>query len=156
MGKPRSGLTDKQRLFAMCVGSRGMTYADGYREAYDCDDMSAASIRREASKLMANPDITSMVNRLIAAKEAQVQASAVSDRERVLSKLRGWMESAEGADAMKIRSAELLGKSVGLFKDVVEQKSTANSAEVEAKLQAKLEQLLASEHDQPSEASDLH
>jgi len=105
---------------------------------------------------MANPDITSMVNRLIAAKEGQIQASSLSDREKVLSKLRGWMECAEGADAMKIRSAELLGKSVGLFKDVVEQKSTSSSAEVEAKLQAKLEQLLASEQDQPSETSDLH
>ena len=156
MGKPRSGLTDKQRLFAMCVGSRGMTYADAYREAYDCEDMSDSTIRRESSRLMTNTTITTMVNRLQASREAQVQASAVSDRERVLSKLRGWMESAEGADAMKIRSAELLGKSVGLFKDVVEQKSTANSAEVEAKLQAKLEQLLASEQDQPSEASDLH
>jgi hypothetical protein len=133
-----------------------MTYADAYREAYDCDDMSDSTIRRESSRLMTNTTITTMVNRLIAAKEGQIQASAVSDREKVLSKLRGWMECAEGADAMKIRSAELLGKSVGLFKDVVEQKSTSSSAEVEAKLQAKLEQLLASEQDQPSETSDLH
>ena len=156
MGKPRSGITDKQRLFAMCVGSRGMTYSAAYAEAYDCENMAAATIRREASKLLAHPAITTMVNRLVAAREAQGQASAVSDRERVLSKLRHFLDHAEGADAMKIRSAELLGKSVGLFKDVVEQKSPANSVEVEAKLQAKLEQLLSSSEDKPNDTSELH
>jgi len=156
MGKPRSGLTDKQRLFATCVGSRGMTYSAAYSEVYDCDNMASATIRREASKLMANPDITTMVNRLLVAKEGQIQASALSDREQVLSKLRGWMECAEGADAMKIRSAELLGKSVGLFKDVVEQKQETTSADIEAKLQAKLELLLASQETKESDTKDLH
>ncbi len=156
MGKPRSGLTDKQRLFSTCVGSRGMTYSAAYAEVYDCDKMSPATIRREASRLMANPDITTMVNKLLVAKEGQIQASSLSDREKVLSKLRGWMESAEGADAMKIRSAELLGKSVGLFKDVVEQKQEVASADIEAKLQAKLELLLASQESKDADTKDLH
>ena len=97
-----------------------------------------------------------MVNRLLVAKEGQIQASALSDREQVLSKLRGWMESAEGADAMKIRSAELLGKSVGLFRDVVEQKQEVTSLDIEAKLQAKLELLLASQENKDSDTKDLH
>ena len=116
----------------------------------------AGSIQTEASKLMSNPDIAQRVEVLIAARERAIQASGVSDREQVLSKLRGWMESAEGADAMKIRSAELLGKSVGLFKDVVEQKQEVTSLDIEAKLQAKLELLLASKENQDSDSKDLH
>ena len=57
---------------------------------------------------------------------------------------------------MKIRSAELLGKSVGLFKDVVEQKQEVTSLDIEAKLQAKLELLLASKENQDSDSKDLH
>tara|TARA_R110000823_G_scaffold200670_10_gene331659 strand:+ start:3629 stop:3946 length:318 start_codon:yes stop_codon:yes gene_type:complete len=105
---------------------------------------------------MSNPDIAQRVEVLIAARERAIQASGVSDREQVLSKLRGWMESAEGADAMKIRSAELLGKSVGLFKDVVEQKQEVTSLDIEAKLQAKLELLLASQETKESDTKDLH
>jgi|TARA_R110002096_G_scaffold372791_2_gene566322 hypothetical protein len=116
----------------------------------------AGSIQTEASKLMSNPDIAQRVEVLIAARERAIQASGVSDREQVLSKLRGWMESAEGADAMKIRSAELLGKSVGLFKDVVEQKQEVTSLDIEAKLQAKLELLLASQETKESDTKDLH
>ena len=93
---------------------------------------------------------------LIAARERAIQASGVSDREKVLGKLRSWMDTASGEDSMKIRSAELLGKSVGLFKDVVEQKQESSSADIEAKLQAKLELLLASQETKNSDNKDLH
>ena len=149
-------LTPKKLHFARCVAA-GSDYSTAYREAFNpSESTTAASINTLASRLMADVEVRSRVDTLIAARERAVSASAVSDRERVLSKLRGWMECAEGADAMKIRSAELLGKSVGLFKDVVEQKSPANSAEVEAKLQAKLEQLLASSENKPNDTSELH
>ena len=151
-----SKLTPKQLHFARCVAS-GMSQAQAYREAYDCKpDALKETQQQAASRLMSNPMVRARVDYLIRQKEAGIAASALSDRERVLSKLRHMLDNAEPSDGNKLRAAELLGKSVGLFKDVVEQKSTANSAEVEAKLQAKLEQLLASEHDQPSEASDLH
>ena len=149
-------LTPKKLHFARCVAA-GSDYSTAYREAFNpAESTTAASINTLASRLMADVEVRSRVDALIAARERAVSASAVSDRERVLSKLRGWMECAEGADAMKIRSAELLGKSVGLFKDVVEQKIPANSVEVEAKLQAKLEQLLASSDDKPNDTSELH
>jgi len=149
-------LTPKQLHFSRCVAS-GSTYSDAYREAYDVKpDTKAGSIQTEASKLMSNPDIAQRVEVLIAARERAIQASGVSDREKVLGKLRAWMDTAEGTDAMKIRSAELLGKSVGLFKDVVEQKQETTSADIEAKLQAKLETLLASQESKGSDSKDLH
>ena len=151
-----SKLTPKQLHFSRCVAS-GSTYSDAYREAYDVKpETKAGPIQTEASKLMSNPAISQRVEVLIAARERAVQASGVSDREKVLSKLRHFMECAEGADAMKIRSAELLGKSVGLFKDVVEQKQEVASADIEAKLQAKLELLLASQETKDTDSKDLH
>ena len=149
-------LTPKQLHFSRCVAS-GSTYSDAYREAYDVKpETKAGSIQTEASKLMSNPDIAQRVEVLIAARERAIQASGLSDREKVLGKLRTWMDTAEGADSMKIRSAELLGKSVGLFKDVVEQKQETTSADIEAKLQAKLELLLASQETKDSDNKDLH
>ena len=59
----------------------------------------------------------------------------------MLSKLRHWLDNAEQADSNKLRAAELLGKSVGLFKDVVETTDTRSSAELLDELDAILEQV---------------
>jgi len=93
-----------------------MTQADAYREAYEpSDSTTAASIHTLASRLMGQVEIRSRVDTLIAARERAVAASALSDRDKVLSKLRGWMDSAEPTDSTKLRAAELLGKAAGLF-----------------------------------------
>ena len=56
-------------------------------------------------------------------------AAALSDRERVLDKLRHFIDHAKPGDGSKIRAAELLGKSVGLFKEVIEDKREERTAE---------------------------
>ena len=82
MGKPKTGLTSKQRHFALALGSgNGMTLSDAYREAYDCENMSGAAIRNEASKLAANPDIAMMISRQRERNERSIAASMVNDRE---------------------------------------------------------------------------
>ena len=152
MGKTRDGLTAKQLHFCRCVAS-GMTQAEAYREAYDVTaEGKSASHREAASRLMARADISARVNALIAQRERSILASSVSDRERVLSKLRQWTDSAEAGDSNKIRAAELLGKSVGLFRDVVETSESRSSDELLAELEAMIE---ASGDDQPdAEQSD--
>ena len=65
-------------------------------------------------------------------------ASAVTDRERVLSKLRGWMDSAEPTDSVKIRAAELLGKSANLFATEVSVSESKDSTSLAAELEAML------------------
>ena len=152
MGKTRDGLTAKQLHFCRCVAS-GMAQAEAYREAYDVTaEGKPASHRENASRLMARDDIRSRVNALIAQRERSILASSVSDRERVLSKLRQWTDSAEAGDSNKIRAAELLGKSVGLFRDVVETSDSKSSDELLAELEAMIE---ASGDDQPdAEQSD--
>jgi hypothetical protein len=80
-------LTPKQAHFARCV-AQGMTQADAYREAYDPKQgTTAASIHTLASRLMGQVEIRSRVDALIKARERAVVASALTDRDKVLSKL---------------------------------------------------------------------
>jgi len=152
MGKTRDGLTAKQMHFCRCVAS-GMAQAEAYREAYDVTaEGKPASHRENASRLMARDDIRSRVNALIAQRERSILASALSDKERVLDKLRHWVDHAEAGDSNKIRAGELLGRSVGLFKDVIETSESRSSDELLADLEAMIE---ASADDQPdAEQSD--
>jgi len=145
MGKPRSGLTAKQRHFAMALGSgSGMTLSDAYREAYDCEKMSGAAIRNEASKLAANPDITVMVSRLRDNNERSAQASQVNDKQKVLDLLRKLMDEAEPNDTNRLRAAQLLGQTIGLFKDVIETSSNdRDSTEVASEIERRLAALQA-------------
>ena len=115
-------LTPKQLHFARCIAS-GMTQSDGYREAYAVRPLTTQeSIHSSASRLMSNPTV----------------ASAVTDRERVLSKLRGWMDHAEQADSVKLRAAELLGKSANLFATEVSVSESKDSTSLAAELEAML------------------
>ncbi len=158
MGKTRDGLTPKQLHFCRCVAA-GMGQAESYRESHAVTATGKSATHREAaSRLMARADIRARVDALVKQRERSVLASALSDRERVLSKLRHWLDHAESGDSNRIRSAELLGKSVGLFKDVVETTDSRTSDELLAELDAMLEQ---AEPDQPSdqpepESGQLH
>lgn len=143
MGKTRDGLTAKQMHFARCVAS-GMSQAEAYREAFDVTAEGRTATHREAaSRLMARADIRARVDALVAQRERSILASSLSDRERVLSKLRHWVDHAEAGDSNRIRSAELLGKSVGLFRDVVETSEGKTSDELLAELETMLESATA-------------
>lgn len=158
-------LTPKQLHFSRCVAS-GMTQADAYREAYNVSDKTkASSIHQSASKLMADPKVRERVEALVRARDKALAARALSDREAVLSKLRHMMESAEPSDGVKLRAAELLGKSVGLFKDVVENHDHRSVSDVDAELEALLQQAseqqvtdadMTTEGDMPEDDSTVH
>ncbi|MFC1795734.1 hypothetical protein ACFL1V_01425 [Pseudomonadota bacterium] len=113
----KNRLTPKQQRFAELVAS-GKCLTDAYRGAYDAEGMKPSTIRTESSKLFCRPDITMTIDRLRERREAAIVSAGVSDRERVLQKLRYFVDNATSADMPKIRAAELLGKTVGLFKDV--------------------------------------
>ncbi len=136
-------LTAKQMAFARCMASGTMTQSAAYRETYSAENMSGAVIRNEASKLMANHDIAMTVERLIGEKDRALLAQGLSDRDRVLEKLRTWIDSAEPTDSNKLRAAELLGKSVGLFKEVTETVSIdRDSDSISMELERRLGSLL--------------
>jgi len=152
-------LTPKRALFARCVAS-GMTQADAYREAYDPKASTTnASIHTLASRLMSEVELRSRVDALIAQRDKAVSASAVSDRDKVLRKLRQWMDEAEPADSIKLRAAELLGRSAGLFVTEmnVNTSQQRDPAEVAAAIQQRLSQLAdqPDKDDQPSD-DEIH
>jgi len=74
-------LTGKQMAFCRAMASGTMTQSAAYREAYDADNMASASVRVEASRLLALPSITLMVETLRAGIEASIQAQGLSDRD---------------------------------------------------------------------------
>ena len=151
MGKTRNNLTPKMLHFCRCVAA-GMGYAEAYRESHAVTATGKSATHREAaSRLMARADIRARVDALVKQRERSQLASALSDRERVLSKLRHWLDHAESGDSNRIRSAELLGRSIGLFKDVVETTDSRSSEELLAELDAMLEQ---AEPDQPNDSDD--
>ena len=138
------------------MASGTMTQSAAYRETYSAENMSGAVIRNEASKLMANHDIAMTVERLIGEKDRALLAQGLSDRERVLQKLRNWIDSAEPTDSNKLRAAEMLGKSVGLFRDVTETVTTDRDADsVASELERRLEALLVTSQEQGNEQEEI-
>jgi len=134
MGKPRSGLTAKQRHFAQCVAvggedGEGMSLSDAYREAYAAERMSAGAINTESSKLACDPAITMRIETLRGQKDRAEATSMLSDKQRVLNTLRTFVETAEPQDMAKLRAAELLGKACGLFKEQLNVTTTERSTE---------------------------
>lgn len=99
--------------------------------------------------MMADPKIATRVERLQRQKDRAVLASSLSDREKVLEKLRYFMDHAEPSDGPRIRAAELLGKSVGLFKEVQVQEQPRSVEEIEAEIG----KLLAKHEDQSDDAA---
>ena len=146
MGKRKDGLTAKQRHFALEVATNGSSITAAYETAYECENMSRAAMRNEASKLMANPDIAMMVDSIRSENEAKklqsLRALEVNDREKVLSRLREWMTTAEPSDTNKIAAARLLGQSVGLFKDVTISEDARSSDDIARQLEDRLANLL--------------
>ena len=146
MGKRKDGLTAKQRHFALEVATNGSSITAAYETAYECENMSRAAMRNEASKLMSNPDIAMMVESIRSENEAKklqsLRASEINDRERVLSKLREWMDTAEPTDTNRIAAARLLGQSISLFKEHTITEDARSSNDIARQLEDRLANLL--------------
>jgi hypothetical protein len=137
-------LTPKQLHFARCIAS-GMSQSDAYKEAFDVSkNTKSETVWVEASKLANSEKVARRIEYLISMKEKAIAQNAVSLRSKVLEKLEHFMENAQPNDSMKIRSAELLGKSVGLFKEVIqdERNTELNSDELIEQLESKLAEIL--------------
>ena len=101
---------------------------------------------------------------MIKARERAVVASALSDRDKVLNRLRAWLEGTEDADSNRLRAAELLGKASGLFTvDVNVTQKERDSSQVASEIETRLAALLggdatpsAPSADAPEDGSTLH
>ena len=145
--KKDTPLTLKQRAFVneIVKGKLG-SYKEAYAKVYDVTLTKAGKVPKwvevEASKLVANPKIALSLHKAIERREHSVTASALRTRNYVIERL--YKESKESeSDASRVRSLELLGKTVAMFSDVLEERSARDSEDIERDIEAKLEQLLA-------------
>ena len=135
-------MTPKQHLFAREI-VLGKSQADAYRTAYDTLRMNDNSIRREASRLMDNPNVATTVAQLQQEADAAVVQERIATREEVLQTLTGYMHSGEPRDSVRLRAAELMGKHYGLFTERIEAVVPERSPEeITAELEEKLTSLL--------------
>ena len=121
-------LTPKQQNFVRELLS-GKTQADAYRYAYQATRMNDNSVRREASRLMANPNITTTVRRLQDQADDAVIEKRIATRQDVLETLSQCMDNAKTGDSVRVRAAELLGKHYGLFVEKVDPELEIKSSE---------------------------
>jgi hypothetical protein len=136
---PETGLTEKQEAFVQAIVA-GNSFATAYREAYNTDGMADGTIHSEASKLGANPKVTARLNQIRAQKEQERRAVALSRDEYVLNKLKRIIDNEDEPTAARVRSLELMGKTIGLFVDRVEteDKTDQSIEDIEARIKAKL------------------
>ena len=133
----KGGLTAKQEAFAQGV-AKGGTLSDAYRSAYDCENMKDSSVWTEASKLMDHPQVVQRVNSLQKAQEDKTLHDHARLKRLVLEQLHREAMTAD-SDSARIRALELLGKSIAMFTDRVEQdESPRSSAEIERELVERL------------------
>jgi hypothetical protein len=137
------GLTAKQEAFCMAI-LEGTGWSDAYRQAYDAENMSAASIHREAYALATNPKIASRLERAEREKQAEQRMQRLSRAERVVQKLEQIALREGDTDGTQVRALELLGKTLGLFVDRVEKedKTQRDADSIRAELEARLNRLI--------------
>tara|TARA_R100001244_G_scaffold39414_1_gene35475 strand:+ start:47 stop:580 length:534 start_codon:yes stop_codon:yes gene_type:complete len=149
--------TEKQKRFARLIANgcdkegKPITIMDAYEEA----GYKALSSRNaqgvEAYRLVANDTVSRLIDEervLINKFEKKVQKKkeilALSDTQRVLDKLRMWIDGDIEASTSQLRSAELLARVSGMLRtDISIENKERSSSEIENLLNSKLAALSA-------------
>lgn len=137
------GLTPKQYRFVTTAFS-GMSYADAYREVYDCDDMDVVTIGRRASEEIRKPLVAAKLRALRVAADQKATQLPGLNREFVLN---GIMDIAINGERENNRLAAYvwLGKSTGIdvFREItVVERRTRTPEDVDKELRAKIQELM--------------
>ena len=144
VGKEEKPLTGKQEAFAKLVAG-GAVLSDAYRECYAADSMKDSTVWSEACRLAQNPKVSARIKDIQADMEADRRTIERRREEWVLKRLSEEADQADNASS-RIRALELVGKTVGMFTDRVEQSATTarSASDIERELRAKLERLARS------------
>ena len=137
-------LTGKQEAFAKLVAG-GAVLSDAYRECYSADTMKDSTVWSEACRLAQNPKVSARVKDIQADMEADRRTIERRREEWVLKRLSEEADQADNASS-RIRALELVGKTVGMFTDRIEQAETSerSASEIEKELKARLDRLIGS------------
>ncbi len=109
-GTLKSGLTSKQELFCRkYIECRGNA-SEAYRQAYDCRKSTQTTIATEASKLVQNPHVAQMIDKL----RADMQQELKYTIEDAMHELQDAIEFAkQNGQASAVISA--IGKKIDMF-----------------------------------------
>jgi len=145
----KKNLSTKEQAFAEAIVSgRYPTTVEAYRSVYTVgENTQPKTVRDAASRVRLRPGVDAAINRMKARHETERAKSVVGTRNYVLRSLREEAEGeTEGATASsRLKAMELLGKSIGLFSDVVETK--AREPESQEEIVATLEAILRGDNE---------
>lgn len=139
------GVTFKQEKYAQGIAD-GLSLTEAYRRAYDCENMSEATINSKANELSRNGRVVARIDQLMEAREYMVQHDGAHIRSVVLKYLLDTVQSATVQDKDRLKAAELLGKTnlASLFTDNTKTNHGDDKASLDVdKLNAQLRQLIA-------------
>ena len=114
-------MTAKMHAFASNI-VQGMSPSDAYRRAYDCSNMSEASIVSDANRLLKDARITQLLESFWTTLKENVIADHQATRRHIMSELYNHAERAGERTSDKLKALELMGRAIGMFTDKVESK----------------------------------
>ena len=112
----RSKLTSKQSAFCRHVTS-GNSLSEAYRKSYNASKMKPATVRREAHRLMRNPNVATTVERLESEADVVMVEKTIADRKEVLETLTQMMRGELETDSNRVRATQLLAQAHGILRD---------------------------------------
>lgn len=136
------GLTSSQYRFATLKFS-GLSNADAYRAAYNCQDAPDQVVWSDAAALANHPLVVTKIRELRESTDRQTTLAVALSRNFVLNGLMRLATAAE-KESVQLGALQTLGKTVGidLFRETVIHETRARTvADVEEELRDKLEQL---------------
>lgn len=101
-------LTPKQERFCQCIVS-GMSGKDAYITAYDHNGVDRTAYN-EANKLLQRDDITERIEELMKPVKNHARNTAISEREKIKSKLWEIINGETTNDSDRIRAMDILNK----------------------------------------------
>ena len=131
-------LTSKQLAFCRHVTS-GSSLSEAYRKSYKASKMKPATVRREAHRLMNNPNVATTVERLEREAEVVMVEKTIADRKEVLETLTQMMRGQLETDSNKVRATQLLAQAHGILRDHAFVSSKERSSEdIKSELERRL------------------
>ncbi len=113
--KAYGGLTPKQYRYCV-LRAEGMGQGPAYKVAYQSEGNSA-TVARMAYDMEALPSIAATINQMVSARQPQTSLVPQVDKNFVLEGITQIAIKSSAKDNVRLRAYELLGKTVGLFKD---------------------------------------
>lgn len=122
------------------VALEGMNYAEAYRQAYELSEtIKPTTIYGDATRTAHLPNVMARINELLEMKDRENSVRALTRAARVIDTLEKIMDHGK-TDASRIKAAELLGKTVGAFR---EERGNDDSGRSLEELEDRLERMLS-------------